>query len=414
MVVFSHYPSDPRVRREAEALAQAGMQVEVICLKDEHESGTEVVNNVRVHRLPVRQKRSGRLRYLWEYALFILLAFIKLTRLHFERRYRLVHVHNMPDILILSALMPRLAGAKIILDLHDPMPELFITKYAIGPSHPIIRALIFLEKCSIRLADLVLTPNLAFRDLFIARGCPGHKIHVVMNSPLESIFCSNHHDEEAKVASSSERFVLMYHGLIAERHGVDTALKAIARVRAQIPPLVFEVYGNGDGFVEDFLELRAKLQLTDIVNYHGYVPQEIIARQIPRIDVGIIPNKKTLFTNINFPTRIFEYLCMGKPVIVPRTKGIRDYFKEDALHFFEPGDVASLAETILQVYRNPAARQSVLARGMAVYRAYTWQKQQQYFVDLIEGLVQAPKPAAISDQSQSCHDQIRYHQPGTG
>jgi glycosyltransferase involved in cell wall biosynthesis len=387
MVVFSHYPADPRVRREADALVQAGMPVDVICLKDGHEPNTEAVNGVRVFRLPVRQKRSGKLRYLWEYAVFIFLAFVKLTRLHLTNHYRLIHIHNMPDVLILSALVPRLAGAKIILDLHDPMPELFMTKYGIGPSHPVIRALILLEKCSIRLADLVLTPNISFRDRFISRGCPSHKIHLVMNSPMESIFCRNHTATETEVNSRPKKFVMMYHGLIAERHGLDTALRAIAQVRAEIPHLVFEVYGKGDGFVDCFLKLREELNLSGVVNYHGHVPQDIIVRRMENIDVGIIPNRKTIFTNINLPTRIFEYLCLGKSVIAPHTRGIQDYFGENSLHFFEPGDVASLTAAILRVYRNPAERQAVLARGMAVYRAHTWEREQRRFVDLVRGLL---------------------------
>jgi glycosyltransferase involved in cell wall biosynthesis len=78
---------------------------------------------------------------------------------------------------------------------------------------------------------------------------------------------------------------------------------------------------------------------------------------------------------------------MGKPVIAPRTKGIRDYFDENALHFFDPGNATSLAEAIIQVYRDPARRQSVLAEGMKIFRAHDWQRQQRHFVELVRGLL---------------------------
>src|SRR5439155_24815829 len=53
-------------------------------------------------------------------------------------------------------------------------------------------------------------------------------------------------------------------------------------------------------------------------------------------DVGIIPNRRSIFTEINFPTRIFEYLARGKPVIAPLTTGIGDYFSKDELVVFNP------------------------------------------------------------------------------
>jgi hypothetical protein len=58
----------------------------------------------------------------------LLLAFRSLTW-----RYNLVHVHNMPDVLVFEAFIPRVCGARVILDLHDPMPELMI-KYLESPS----------------------------------------------------------------------------------------------------------------------------------------------------------------------------------------------------------------------------------------------------------------------------------------
>jgi glycosyltransferase involved in cell wall biosynthesis len=383
MIVFADYLTDSRVRYEAEALTQEGMAVDVICLHGRRARRREVVNGVWIYRLPLRQKRAGKLSYLWQYAGFILLAFFKLARLHLRQRYQAVQVHNMPDILIVASLVPKLMGAKVILDLHDPMPEVYRTKYGLGPRHPVVRLLIFLERFSIRLADLVLTPNLAFHELFVARGCPAHKIHIIMNSPQETIFCQNH---TSAAPTKHDEFVLMYHGTIVERHGLDVALKAIALVRQDIPNLVFHVFGEGD-FVPRFREGVEALKLGDIVHYHGFVPLETIAEAVQHIDLGIIPNNRSSFTEINMPTRIFEYLSMEKPVIAPHTKGICDYFDEEALHFFEPENAASLAAAILKVYADPLESQAVLEKGIAVYRKYRWELESRRFSKLVKELL---------------------------
>lgn len=385
MVVFSYYPADPRVRRAAEALVESGIITDVFCLRDDSELKREIVNGVEVYRLPVRRKRGGKLRYILEYACFIFLAFFILTIFHIHKCYSIVHVHNMPDILIFSALIPRLCGSKIILDLHDPMPEVYMTKYSISASHPVIRLLIFFEKLSIWFSSLVLTPNIAFRDLFISRGCPEFKIKIVMNSPDEKIFSWSPRSNKNENVNN-DQLSLMYHGTIVERNGLDIALVTLNKVRNKIPKIVFHVYGKGE-FVKSFLKLKEQLKLDDIVFYHGQVSQETIAKEIESIDVGLIPNKRSPFTDINMPTRIFEYLCKGKPVIAPRTKGILDYFENDYLYFFEPGRVKSLAEAILDVYSNPERRCAVVARGISIYQKYRWQFQCQYFVGLVARLL---------------------------
>lgn len=366
------------------------MSVDVICLQQNGEPIKEIINGVCVYRFPLKRKRAGKLDYILRYAIFIFLAFVKLSMLHLTKRYDIVHVHNMPDILVLSALLPRFTGSKVILDLHDPMPELFMTKYSIERIHPAIRLLIFLEKFSIRFSDLVITPNLAFRNLFASRSSPDGNIHIVMNSPQENVF----HKHTVKLDQSKRRnpdqFVIMYHGTIVEHNGLDTALKAIAYTRNKIPNLVFHVYGNGE-YVDRFSNFIHEMDLTHVVTYHGFVPLEIIAAEIELIDVGIIPNKMSPFTNLNMPTRIFEYLSLGKPVIAPRTRGILDYFDEESLFFFEPGDADSLSRAILEVYRNPIRRQEVTDRGINTYNKYRWELQRKHFVGLVKNLLQNSK-----------------------
>jgi len=160
---------DLRVRREAEAFSEEGMGVDVICVRGRGQSVREEVNGVSVYRLPIRRKRSGKFHYFLEYTCFMTLASIVVTLLHLRKCYEVIHIHNMPDILVLCALIPRLTGTKVILDLHDPTPEMYMTKFAIPASHWMIRMMEMLEKWSIRFAHIVLTPNIAFRiSLFLA------------------------------------------------------------------------------------------------------------------------------------------------------------------------------------------------------------------------------------------------------
>jgi len=392
MVVFSYYPSDPRVRREAEALAESGMHVDIICLRDRYEKKTEVVNSVRVYRLPIQRSRAGKLSYVFEYASFILLSFMVLSALYACKHYYIVHVHNMPDVLVFCALIPKLFGSKLILDLHDPMPEVYMSKYSIGNNHLVIRLLRFCQNISVGFADLVLTVNEACRKLFISHGCPKEKIHVIMNTPQESIF--DIRDSVTQSRKHSKEFIVMYHGTIVERNGLGIALKAIARISYKIPNLIFEVYGDGD-FTDQFLQLVEDLKLKDVVRYHGRVPAEVIAESIKHIDVGLIPCIASIHWEYAIPTRIFEYLCEGKPVIAPKTRGILDYFDDTAMFFYETGNEESMGRMIFEVNKDRKNCLNVLGKGIMVYQSLKWSIQRKDLINYYGSLISRKKDDSL-------------------
>ena len=393
MLVFSSYPSDVRVRREAETLQQSGAQVDLICYRKKNQKAKEQVHGVNVYRINVDRKRSIKFRYICEYASFIISSFFKLNRLCLKNRYHVVHVHNMPEILVFSALIPRLFGAKIILDLHDPTPEVYMAKYNIQSNHLVIKVLALLEKLSIKFAHFIITPNKAFRDRFIERGCPPDKIDIVMNTPKDETFKIQTQNNPDKIARQQNVFNIMYHGTIVERHGLEIALIALTLLRSKIPNLEFNVYGDGE-YVGQFKKIAQDLNLDNIVNYYGFVTNEEIAKAILSIDVGIIPNLKNPFTEINLPVRIFEYLCHEKPVIVPKTTGILDYFDEDSINFFKAGDAKSLADAIYKIYKDPLGQNKALEKGIRIYNQYLWKHQGAHFIDRVKRLTN-PFPMAI-------------------
>ena len=118
-------------------------------------------------------------------------------------------------------------------------------------------------------------------------------------------------------------------------------------------------------YMDQMAELVRELKLQEAVHYHGSKPQSEIAKALATVDLGIIPNRRNPFTELNMPTRIFENLAMERPVIAPNTKGIRDYFNEKQIVFFEPGNSESLAQAIHWVYNHPREVQEMVEEGRA-------------------------------------------------
>jgi len=383
MVVYSYFPQDVRPRREAEALINAGYEVDMICLKLPDQNKFEETCGVNTYRVNLSKSRSSRRKYIFLYASFFIRSFFLLNRLFIKNRYAVIHVHNMPDFLVFLSMIPKIFGAKVILDLHDPTPEMLMTKFAEERDSRLTKILKWQEKVSIRFAHKIITTNKSFLDKFISRGCPSDKINIVMNSPQGSIFNNRSNSKEK---SDKNKYVVMYHGIIIKRYGFEELLNAVNLLKDKIPGLELRIYGTGED-MSLFLELVQKLNLEKIVKYFGQVPIEKIVEIIPECNVGIIPNRLTPFTKINLPTRIFEYLHLNRPVVVPRTQGIKDYFDESSIFYFNAGDAENLANVIFDVYSNPTKTLDVVNKGNQIYQNYSWELQSKNLIKIYDELL---------------------------
>lgn len=392
VVVLSSYPFDPRPRRTADALMRHGMSVDYICVTDGKAPRREETNGINVFRVPISHERGGKLGYAYQYSAFILASAAMLAARSRRGRYDLIYINNMPDILVASALLPKVFGAKVILDIHDPMPELMMTIFDKNPGSKSVQLLKFLERWSIARADRVLVPNVAFQRLLAGRSCPEKKIAVMMNSPDESIFPFRPACSRPPLRPGSDRsFVVMYHGTLVERNGVHIAVEAFASLRNKLPEAQLHIYGKATPFLERVMQSAGERGLRQNVLHFGEKPLEQIVGAIDTCDIGVVPNPRNAFTNLNMPTRIFEYLARGKPVIAPRTAGIQDYFNEDSLLFFDAGDADDLARKIDFVASHPDETLTITERGQQVYKAHSWQQESKSLVRLVQGLLQPQK-----------------------
>ncbi len=412
MVVFSYYQFDPRPRRAAEALAGVGMKVDLFCLREGGgDRKRELLNGVSIRRVSIKRRRGGVLAYLYQYSGFLLMVSSMLAMRSLTRHYDLVYVHNMPDFLVFSALIPKIFGAKVVLDLHDPMPELMRTIFGLVEDAKGVSILKFIERRSMAFADSIVTVNRACAKLFAARSCSPAKITVIMNSPDEDIFQFRKPRLEEITRERDRPFVVMYHGSMVERNGLDLAVEAFRTARSNIPNAELRIYGSRNAFLDQVMTSVRDQGLGGSVQYMGEKPVEELSAAIEECDLGIIPNRRNVFTELNTPTRIFEYLAIGKPVIAPHAPGIREYFDENSLTFFELGDAPDLAKKIEYAFTHPDETMGTTHRGQEVYQAHTWRSERSKLLGMVVGLVvdsaaqnvsanqsQQPTPPSDSDR----------------
>jgi len=348
IVVHSYFVRDTRPRRLATTLTDAGWTVDVVCARDEGEARAQTVNGVRIHRLPARRRRGGKGRYAFEYISFTLMALAKVTGLWLRRRHRAIYVLGIPNFLVFSALVPRLGGARVLLDMRDPLPEFFEAKYRLSEAHPLVRGLLAEERISARFAAQVVTVHHTMATLY-ERSVPAAKIGVVMNAPDPRVFAV-----EGNAQRDPSDRTMLYAGTVASRYGVDLALRALALLRNEIPALRLRVVGDGDLVPELRAVARAE-HLEDRVSFDGPVPLEAIPRIVQDAWIGVQPNRDDPLMRYSLSTKVLEWCLLGLPVVAGETRPLLELFTKDELFFHAPEDLDAMCDRIREANGDPVA-----------------------------------------------------------
>jgi glycosyltransferase involved in cell wall biosynthesis len=386
MVVHNYYPlGEPRVQRQAEALVQSGATVDVICLRRQDEPAIDITNGVQIYRLPVRRnKKRGFTGQFLEYLVFFFIAAIKITTLHVRRRYQVVQVHNLPDFLVFAALIPRLMGARIILDLHDLMPEFLMARGGMRENSLPVRMLRLQEQISCRFAHHVITVTEGWRQTLVERGVDPSKCSVVMNVPDEKIF-----SQRSAPISTNHAVHAIYHGNLTQRYGIDLVLRALARARTQVPDLHLTIHGRGD-FLPEIEQLIAELDLQKAVTLSvELVPMEQLFELLTTADIGLVPYRRDPFTEGILPTKLMEYAALGLPVIAARTPAIEAYFSEDMVSFFEADDLDTLTHQLIYLSQHPDRRVELAHNIQQFGKRYNWTTQRAEYLSLVAKLARS-------------------------
>lgn len=383
-----YYPMDPRVNREVETLTEAGHEVDVICQRYRGESRHERNGPVRVYRVASRRARTGVAGYVLEYGSFFVLSFLLVSALHIRRRFDLVQVNTLPDALVFAALIPRLFGASVLLDLHECSPEFFTSRFQLGHNHPLTRAMGLVEQASIRFSDKALTCTNQMREAFIGRGTAPDKVVVVLNGADEKIYNPSAFPTKQR---EPDRFVLISHGTVEERYGLDTIIRAMGLLREDIPGLHLLIYGEGS-YLDELRRLASDLRLEDRVYFSGrLVPLPDLLHAIATADAGVVAMKRDRFRDLTLCNKMYDFIAMQKPVIVSRTRAVEEYYGSSCFIMFEPDDESDLARAIKDLYVDPELGRRLVRRANEVNDPYRWPRQREIYGETVEALLDASK-----------------------
>lgn len=378
MIAYTIYDQDPRVKREADYLSRSGYSVDVIALEGNHNQ--QFFNNVNLHFIPLHKKRTGVYKYILDYSLFFLYAFIKGSLLCLRKRYQIIHIHNMPNFIVFTAILPKIMGAKIILDVHDPMSVVFSTMISAKKARYIRKLIELEEKMSYGFPDRLITVNVDMKQYLINSGCKQNKIDIIHNYPDLELFKKK---ETKKI--NNKKFTLIYAGSVLRRNHLDTIIEGIRRVRSEIPDLEFRIMGDGPD-VKQLKQLTKNYLLDEKIFFVGQKPIWQIPDLLSEGDLAVASYGNNDLGNLAFPTKVLEALILGVPVLCSRTKMVEKYFSYDCLFYFEPECPDSVAEQLLLINQNPSLLEDKIEQCGEIMKTMNWEEEQKKLLEIYHNL----------------------------
>jgi glycosyltransferase involved in cell wall biosynthesis len=382
MISHSFYESDNRVLRYAEALARRGDCVEVAALRRGPEiPKEETINGVRVFRIQDRfgKREKSKGSFLWPLLRFLVVSSWWLSRRHLRKRYNLVHVHNIPDFLVFAAWLPKLTGARIILDIHDIVPEFFASKFKSSDNSALVRGLKLVEKLSAAFANHVIIANHLWLDKYTTRSAGKDKCSVYINYVDMTVF-------KAQPRKSGDgRHLIMFPGGLQWHQGLDIALRAFAGLRSRLPNAEFHIYGEGN-MKPELIRLAAELGLNGSVSFFKPLRLHEIAGVMAGADLGVVPKRADSFGNEAYSTKIMEFMSLQVPVVISSTKIDRYYFDDSLVRFFESGNVAALTEAMYDVLTKETERRAMVERAFQYAMRNSWEIRRADYLALVDSL----------------------------
>ena len=339
-----------------------------------------------------RYRGASSASYILSYLRFLVLASAAVQRDHLRQRFGVVHVNTMPDFMVFTALLPRLFGAKVILDVHDVMPEIYMTKFRLPAGHWKIRVIKGIEVLSARLAHRVLTAEHPKGELLVEHGVPREKIDVLLNLPDNALFPLQYRLPEPHLLTTpvdpTDDFRMIYHGTIAHRLGLDNAVEALALLRDELPGASLKLYGDGDQLPE--LQSRAaELDLGERLWFSGgFSPIEDIIPNIMTSHLAVIPTRHEVSTDYMLPTKLLEYLAFGIPAVFTPTKTVRYYFGNDHPLYINEPTPEETARKIRWARENYGEAKRLAAELQdRWFTEFNWPHHKKTYTDLLDRLV---------------------------
>jgi glycosyltransferase involved in cell wall biosynthesis len=231
-------------------------------------------------------------------------------------------------------------------------------------------------------ADRVTTCTDQQKAVFAERGTDPGKIAVVLNSADSNVFQPP--VDGPKLWAPGDDLVLVSHGLVVERYGLDTIVRAVQFLKPDIPGIRLRILGSGE-YLPQLRSLVRELDVEDEVWLAGFLPRAEMLEAIHTAHIGVVAVKRDAFRDLTHTNKMYECIAMLKPVVISETAAVRAYFDDASFAFFKSDDPADLARAIRELYHHPERARAMIEHASWQYQQYAWEIQKHVYLDAVLG-----------------------------
>lgn len=351
-------PFDRRVWLEATTLTQAGYEVTVICPKAKgYTKSHEELEGIQIRRYKLPVDAEGALgfaaEFIWCFAATSWLTATLSRRSPFD----IIHVCNPPETFFPLGWWARLTGKKFIFDHHDLSPEMYRAKFGDDSSKLLHRGLLWLERRTFRVSDVVITTNDSHKAIAVERGgVDPADVHVVRSGPDLTRLSVREPESRWK---NGKRHLVAYLGEICKQDGVDHLVRAMKIIRDDFGrDDVHCVLMGGGPHQPAIVDYASELGADDLCTFTGRVSDDDLCRVLSSADVGVDPDPKNDWSDKSTMNKIMEYMYFSLPVVAYDLAETR-VSAQGAAVYAEPNVERALAEQILWVIDHPVEAASM-------------------------------------------------------
>lgn len=378
MISTVHFVFDTRVfHRECKSLAQAGINVRLIC---QHDKVEEVVDSVHILGLPVCKRRWERIRNGWR-------AF----RMALAQRADIYHFHD-PELIPWGLVLRLLTRKPVVYDIHEYYPDAIAIKRWLPSNLRRATARLFDkgERIAGRFMDGLVVADESIADRFPRNP---HPVTVVYNFPSRDEFGTP--GTKDKRATRDHDIQLVYLGGIAASRGLWMMLDMI-RILALWHGLDAGLWLAGPFGYADEQRLFERQVATDVqlrtrVRWLGWVARSDVPALLTQADIGLVPLQRTPKFEKNIPSKEFEYMACGLPIVGSDLPPIRRFVEAAGAGLLAiPDDAHSHAAQIAYLATHPDVARRMGDNGRFAFETrYNWDREAQKLLDLYRSLTKA-------------------------
>lgn len=378
MTLEGEFPPDYRVEKEAVSLIQAGHEVHIACYSKKNRfAAREVYKDIVIHR-----RYLNTFLYKAGAAILVLPFYFSFWRNFIEKLFQqesfdAIHVHDLP-LAKTGYYFKQKYGVLLVCDQHEfysnwivqtahynTLPGKVIKTFSDWPSY---------EKKFLQKADAVITVEEPLRKNYIEKThLSPEKIFCIPNTPQRTLFNKDHIHPEI-VAKYRNYFVLLYIGGLDVLRGLEVAIKALPNLIPEIPEIKLVLVGGKSRYY-DLEKITEEENVRDFVEFTGFQPINLLPSFIEASAVCFftpLTNRDEIHKTI--ATKIYQYIAMGKPVIVTDAQMQEEFVKENKIGFVvKDGNAGEFAERILEIYRNNNLYRELCMNALKTSELYTWE-----------------------------------------